>query len=213
LPHEKSIPALQASRKALARYFTQPVVGLLAKTPVTPNALTVCSLLVTVGAAVLVATEHFVAAALVLLFASFFDILDGALARATNRVTRFGAALDSTLDRLAEAVILIGMIVLISLATFRSNGDVGRWAAISTMWIIIPILLAGLILLAILIGLIYLMARALGALPHYTGIAQDYVYKARGYIIRGANIVAKPMITLGGFIENIKAFLERIRYP
>jgi len=112
LPHEKSIPALQASRKALARYFTQPVVGLLAKTPVTPNALTVCSLLVTVGAAVLVATEHFVAAALVLLFASFFDILDGALARATNRVTRFGAALDSTLDRLAEAVILIGMLVV-----------------------------------------------------------------------------------------------------
>lgn len=112
MPHEKSIPALQASRKALARYFTQPVVGLLAKTPVTPNALTVCSLLVTVGAAVLVATEHFVAAALVLLFASFFDILDGALARATNRVTRFGAALDSTLDRLAEAVILIGMLVV-----------------------------------------------------------------------------------------------------
>ncbi|OGO39449.1 MAG: hypothetical protein A2147_09640 [Chloroflexi bacterium RBG_16_57_8] len=106
------MPALQASRKALARYFTQPVVGLLAKTPVTPNALTVCSLLVTVGAAVLVATEHFVAAALVLLFASFFDILDGALARATNRVTRFGAALDSTLDRLAEAVILIGMLVV-----------------------------------------------------------------------------------------------------
>ena len=111
------------------------------------------------------------------------------------------------------AVILIGMIVLVSIATFRSNGDVGRWAAISTIWIIIPILLAGLIWLAILIGLIYMMARALGALPHYTGIAQDYVYKARGYIIRGADMAAKPIIALGGFIENIKAFLEKIRYP
>jgi uncharacterized membrane protein len=111
------------------------------------------------------------------------------------------------------AIILIGMIVLISLATFRSNGDVGRWAAISTIWIVIPILLAGFILLAVLIGLIYLMARGLGALPHYTGIAQDYVYMARGYIIRGADMAARPFIALGGFIENIKAFLERISNP
>ena len=70
-------------------------------------------------------------------------------------------------------LLLVGMIVLMSFATFKSNGDVSRWAAISTIWIIIPALLAGLILLAILLGLIYLMARALSGLPHYTGIAQD----------------------------------------
>ena len=108
---------------------------------------------------------------------------------------------------------LVGMIVLISIATFKSNGDVGRWAAISTIWIVIPILLAGLILLVILIGLIYLMARALGALPHYTGIAQHYVYLAQDYIVRGANMVVKPVISLEGFIENVKAFFERINIP
>jgi hypothetical protein len=108
---------------------------------------------------------------------------------------------------------LIGMVVLVSLATFKSNGDVGRWAAISTIWIVIPILIAGLILLAILIGLIYLMARALSALPHYTGIAQDYVYMAQNYIVRGANMVVKPFIALGGFTENVKAFFERITIP
>ena len=111
------------------------------------------------------------------------------------------------------ALLLVGMIVLISLATFKSNGDVSRWAAISTIWIVIPILLAGLILLAILIGIIYLMAHALGALPHYSGIAQDYVYKASAYIIRGADMAVKPIIALGGFIENVKAFLERMKYP
>ena len=107
-------------------------------------------------------------------------------------------------------VLLIGLIVLISLATFKSNGDAGRWAAISTMWIMIPVLLVGLILLIVLIGLIYLMARALSAIPYYTSIGQNYVYKARGYIIRGADMVTKPMIALGGFAENIKTFLERI---
>ena len=109
-----------------------------------------------------------------------------------------------------SALLLIGMIVLISLATFKSNGDVGRWAAISTIWIVIPIMLAGLIFLAILVGLIYLLALALGALPHYTGIAQDYVYKAQAYIIRGADMVVKPILALDGYIENVKAFFGRI---
>jgi CDP-diacylglycerol---glycerol-3-phosphate 3-phosphatidyltransferase len=112
LPEEKPASGLQASRKALARYVTGPVVRLLARTSITPNGLTVCSLGITIIAAVLVAFEYFIAAALVMLFASFFDILDGALARSTNRVTKFGAALDSSLDRLAEAVIFIALMVV-----------------------------------------------------------------------------------------------------
>lgn len=109
-----------------------------------------------------------------------------------------------------SALLMIAMIALVSLATFRSGGDVGRWAAISTIWIVIPILLAGLILLLVLIGLIYLMARALTGLPYYTGIAQDYVYKARGYIIRAADMAAKPILALDGWLESIKAFFGRM---
>lgn len=109
-----------------------------------------------------------------------------------------------------SVVVLVGLIVLISISTFNQGGDVGRWAAISTIWIIIPILVAGLITLLVLIGLIYLMARALQGLPYYTGIAQDYVYKARGYIIRGADMAAKPILALDGWLESIKAFFGRI---
>jgi hypothetical protein len=107
-------------------------------------------------------------------------------------------------------LLMIGLIVLISLATFNSGGDVSRWAAISTIWIVIPIMLVGLIVLALLAGLIYLMALALGALPYYTGIAQDYVHKAQVYIIRAADMVVKPVIALNGYIENIIAFFGRI---
>lgn len=109
-----------------------------------------------------------------------------------------------------SALVFVGMIVLISLSTFNQGGDVGRWAAISTIWIIIPLLIAGLIFLVILIGLIYLMARALGALPYYTGIAQDYVHKARGYIIRGADTAVNPILVLDGWFESIKAFFGRM---
>ncbi len=111
MPETKSVNGLQAWRKVMARYLTGPVIRLLAKTPVTPNALTVCSLLITVVAAFLIVYDQFIAAALVMLFASIFDILDGALARSTNRVTKFGAALDSSLDRLAEAAIFIGLLI------------------------------------------------------------------------------------------------------
>lgn len=114
---------------------------------------------------------------------------------------------------LLGTILLVGMIVLISISTFKSSGDVGRWAAISTMWLSIFMLIGGLLTLAILIGLIYLMARALGALPYYTGIAQDYVFIARGYILRGADMVTKPVLALGGFLEQIKAFFERISNP
>ncbi len=107
-------------------------------------------------------------------------------------------------------LLLIGMIVWISLATFNSNGDAGRWAAISTMWILMPIMTVGLIFLAVLIGLIYLMVLALGVLPYYTGLAQDYVYKTQSYITHAADMAVKPIIALGGLIENIKAFFGRI---
>ncbi|HNK63109.1 MAG TPA: hypothetical protein PKL78_01095 [Anaerolineales bacterium] len=109
-----------------------------------------------------------------------------------------------------SALLLAGVTVLVSVATFKQGGDVGRWAAVSTIWVIIPILLGGLIVLAILAGLIYLMAKALGALPYYTGLAQDYVFKVRGYIIRGADAAVKPILALNGWLESIKAFFERM---
>lgn len=103
---------LSGVRKTLGYYFAEPVVRLLARTPITPNALTWCGFLVSVGAAVLIATGHLFAAGFVVLVAGLFDILDGALARRTNRTTRFGAVLDSTLDRAAEAALLIGILVM-----------------------------------------------------------------------------------------------------
>ena len=103
---------LSEVRKTLAYYFTQPVVRFLAKTPVTPNSITWFGLLLAVGAAVLISMGHPFTAGFVVLIGGLFDMLDGALARLTNRTTRFGAILDSTLDRLSEAVVLIGILVL-----------------------------------------------------------------------------------------------------
>lgn len=103
---------LAKARQTTSAYFTQPVIKLLARTPVTPNTITWLGFLITIGAAVLVTTGNLFAAGFVVLVAGLFDMLDGALARATNRVTRFGGILDSTLDRLSEAVLLLSILVI-----------------------------------------------------------------------------------------------------
>lgn len=103
---------LAKARKVTSDYVTQPVVKLLARTPITPNTLTWLGFWITVGAAVLVINGNLFAAGFVMLVAGFFDMLDGALARITNRVTRFGGILDSTLDRLSEAVLLLSLLVI-----------------------------------------------------------------------------------------------------
>ncbi|MDP6126931.1 MAG: CDP-alcohol phosphatidyltransferase family protein [Dehalococcoidales bacterium] len=110
--HQKQRPVTKRAefRKTAEDYLTRLVVRLLAKTPVTPNAMTWIGFSITLGAGVLIITEHLLAAGFVVLFAGFFDMLDGALARGTDRVTRFGAILDSTLDRFSEAALLLSVL-------------------------------------------------------------------------------------------------------
>jgi len=103
--------SLEGARRTLGKYFADPVVTVLEKTHITPNALTVIGMLITFVAAALVALKHPFAAGWVVLFAGLFDMLDGDLARRTNKVSKFGGVLDSTLDRVSEASVLIGIAV------------------------------------------------------------------------------------------------------
>jgi len=81
--------------------------------PLTPNQLTTAGFLLNVVAGVLIYQEHWVWAAVVFVAGSVIDALDGALARAHDKMTPFGGFLDSTLDRMSEGVILgaIGLVL------------------------------------------------------------------------------------------------------
>ena len=99
LPH--TTPALIAG----------PVARALARTGITPNGVTALGFLGNVLAAWLAARGNWLAAGLVMLAGSGLDLLDGALARATGRATRFGAIFDAVLDRYSEAAVLLGLAV------------------------------------------------------------------------------------------------------
>jgi CDP-diacylglycerol--glycerol-3-phosphate 3-phosphatidyltransferase len=98
-------------RRNLAYRITDPIVGILSKSGITPNALTFINLALNIAAAFIIATGHFLLGGILVLVAGLFDLLDGALARFIKQTTRFGAILDSVADRISEAAIFCGLLV------------------------------------------------------------------------------------------------------
>ena len=111
LSREAPKDRLEEFRRGIARHFAMPVVSVIGRTGISPNAVTWLGFFVTLVAATLAGSGYLLAAGIVSLLAAFCDTLDGALARKLNRVTRFGGVLDSTLDRLAEGAMLTGILV------------------------------------------------------------------------------------------------------
>jgi hypothetical protein len=107
------------------------------------------------------------------------------------------------------ALTVILAAVLAGIATFGIDGDSPRWAAISTIWLVIPVMFFGLLFLAIVAGLIYLLTRSLKAIPPYTIKAQHYAYRVSGIVKRISDEVAKPVIFVEGILASIKAFFGR----
>ena len=98
-------------RRNLAYRITGPVVRILSKIGVTPNALTFINLALNIIAAYVIAAGYFLLGGVFVLVAGLFDLLDGALARFNKQTTRFGAILDSVVDRISEAAILCGLLI------------------------------------------------------------------------------------------------------
>ena len=87
------------------------IVNLLASLDVHPNILTLIGMVINIFAMVLFAKGIFTWAALVIIFAGIFDIVDGEVARRTHRVTKFGAFFDSVIDRYSDLLLLLGLII------------------------------------------------------------------------------------------------------
>jgi CDP-diacylglycerol---glycerol-3-phosphate 3-phosphatidyltransferase len=80
--------------------------------PVSPNTLTVCGLFLSLFVFYFVAARlQLLVGGLFLVAAGFFDLLDGAVARSTNTITRFGGFLDSVLDRYSDLLIMFGICI------------------------------------------------------------------------------------------------------
>lgn len=100
---------LSARLKEGGRAILAPLVRLAMALRLTPNTITVIGLGITIAASALVASGWLLVGAAILTAGSLLDAVDGALARATGGGTAFGSFLDSTLDRVGEAILYIGI--------------------------------------------------------------------------------------------------------
>ena len=108
-----------------------PIVTFLHKLKISPNLLSVFGLILGIIAAVFIALDDLIFAALFLLIGAIADLFDGSLARKFNKETVFGAFLDSVIDRIQELSIFIGATYLL---ISKENYE----------WAILPVLTLGL---------------------------------------------------------------------
>lgn len=105
---------------------------------------------------------------------------------------------------LLAVAVIVAIAVLTSIAASRPESEVSRWAAVSTIWIMLPFFGAGTLLLIVLIAVIYGLARLHGILPTYTVQAQDIIWRIAAAVKRFADGAAKPMLAIGGISGAIK---------
>ena len=97
------------SRDAIKAVF-EPIALAMGRVGLTPDALTLIGFAITTTGAILVALQHWTIGGIVVFIGGAFDMFDGTLARATGRVSRWGAFLDSVFDRGGEAIVYIGIV-------------------------------------------------------------------------------------------------------
>jgi phosphatidylglycerophosphate synthase len=96
--------------RSRVRGLMTPIAVALGRLGLTPNGLTLIGFGIAIIAAGLAAAQLWLPAGILVVFGGVFDLFDGALARATNKVSTFGAFMDSTFDRWGEAIVYIGIV-------------------------------------------------------------------------------------------------------
>jgi len=98
-------------KKWIDIYFSalNPLIQFLKRLNIHPNTFTTIGCVTSFIAAYFVATGSFRLAGIFIIFSGILDNIDGQLARASNKVTKFGALYDSTLDRYSEVIFFFGM--------------------------------------------------------------------------------------------------------
>jgi uncharacterized protein involved in cysteine biosynthesis len=110
---------------------------------------------------------------------------------------------------LAAALVLVGLSIALSLAALRGSGDVGRWAAISAIWLSVPVMVAELLILAVLVAITYLVAKFAGWIPRYSLRGQRLLHRVETSAKRGADMVRRPMLAFRGLAGSVRDRFER----
>ncbi len=100
---------IEQKAREISRPTLEAVGQRLARWKVSPDAVTYLGLILTIGVAVLAALGQIRWAGVAYIFAALCDAIDGTVARVSGKGSRFGAFLDSTIDRFEESIVFLGL--------------------------------------------------------------------------------------------------------
>lgn len=113
--------------------FVRRALPFVSRRRLNPNLLTVLGAIVSLVAAATFARGWFVLAGCLMLAGGAFDLVDGVIARTHGIATRFGAFLDSTLDRLGDMAVLLGITMYYAIAGEPGHVLLAGWALVSSV--------------------------------------------------------------------------------
>ncbi len=122
--------------------YTRPVGRGLARTGLTPNSVTVMGVLIQVAAALMILRGKLLVAGLISILSALFDALDGAIAKATGKTSRFGALLDSTTDRLSDSLFFLPLAWLYGVSPDIPSRDDHLIAALALVGLVLGFLVS-----------------------------------------------------------------------
>lgn len=96
-------------------------------------------------------------------------------------------------------VLIVAAAVLVAVAT-ANGGDVSKWAAVATIWMIIPLMALMLVILLLSWGVVYLLARLLQVSPHYLGIGQEYALRFNDMILLWVDRIMQPILKIKAWL-------------
>lgn len=198
-------PVLNSRIRGAWDQFARPVGGVVARTGLRPNVITVLGLLIQIVVAWLIVDGALVAAGLVAVAAGIADLLDGAVAKARGLESRFGALFDSTTDRLSDALFFLPIAWLYGVDPDVAAHDEPWVAAVSLAALVFSFLVS------------YVKARAEGlgfeCNVGFAERAERLLLMIAGLVfgIVPAMVVVLAVVTFGTFVQRMVHVYEQAR--
>ncbi len=105
-------------------------------------------------------------------------------------------------------IIGLGFVALSIYGVVGRSANVSLWADISLIWLIIPMMFLALVILALVGGMVYGLAKLLGATPRYTGLAQHYALWLNAEIVLWTEKIVQPVLSLKAWLGIFSSTLK-----
>ncbi len=115
--------------------------------------------------------------------------------------------------------LIIGLLLILAAVgavvffTVQPVTEVGRWASVSLIWLILPALFFALLILIVLAGLIYAISFLLRLVPHYTLVVQLFLEQAKSKVAQLLNLGIEPILRINAIWAAIRFSTERGKRP